>query len=81
MAEIPQQGWTRIRAQDGRYEYQFQGRTPAVRNGRYKDATEAQLRGTGDLPSEGEYALLRNRLSICHGAACALQLASEIERR
>jgi hypothetical protein len=37
------EGWTRILAPAGRYEYQFQGRTPAVRHGRYEDATDYQF--------------------------------------
>jgi len=37
------EGWTRIGTPAGRYEYQFQGRTPAVRQGRYEDATDYQF--------------------------------------
>ena len=37
------EGWTRILTPAGRYEYQFQGRTPAVRKGRYEDATDYQF--------------------------------------
>ena len=33
-----QHGWTRVQTPRGRYEYQFQGRTPAVRNAQYLDA-------------------------------------------
>ena len=35
-----QSGWTRISTLTGRYEYQFQGRTPAVRNAEYLDAAD-----------------------------------------
>jgi hypothetical protein len=37
------EGWTRIATPAGRYEYQFQGRSPAVRNGRYEDSTDYQF--------------------------------------
>lgn len=37
------EGWTRVATPAGRYEYQFQGRTPAVRQGRYEDAADYQF--------------------------------------
>ena len=37
------EGWTRVSTPTGRYEYQFQGRTPAVRQGRYQDAADYQF--------------------------------------
>ncbi len=40
MTEVAQPGWTRISTRTGRYEYQFQGRTPAVRNARYEDSND-----------------------------------------
>ena len=40
MSEAAQTGWTRVLAPTGRYEYQFQGRTPSVRNGKYEDAND-----------------------------------------
>jgi len=43
MSEVAQMGWTRIFTRTGRYEYQFQGRSPAVRNGRYEDAADYQF--------------------------------------
>jgi hypothetical protein len=43
MGEVKQAGWTRFRNAQGRYEYQFQGRVPAVRAGRYEDATDFQF--------------------------------------
>ncbi len=43
MAEIAQPGWTRVLARTGRYEYQFQGRVPSVRNGRYEEASDYQF--------------------------------------
>ncbi len=43
MSEVLQHGWTRVHTPNGRYEYQFQGRTPAVRNGQYEDANDYQF--------------------------------------
>jgi hypothetical protein len=43
MGEVLQHGWTRVRTPNGRYECQFQGRSPAVRNGDYKDANDYQF--------------------------------------
>ncbi len=43
VSEIAQTGWTRVLTRTGRYEYQFQGRVPAVRNGQYEDATDYQF--------------------------------------
>jgi hypothetical protein len=43
MDEGVQTGWTRVFAGTGRYEYQFQGRTPTVRNGSYEDARDYQF--------------------------------------
>jgi len=40
---MPTEGWTRVSTPAGRYEYQFQGRTPAVRNGQYQDAADYQF--------------------------------------
>src|SRR5262249_31625610 len=39
MAEPSQPGWTRVVTRTGRYEYQFQGRVPAVRKGQYEEAS------------------------------------------
>jgi hypothetical protein len=39
----PQEGWTRIGSPTGRYEYQFQGRVPTVREARYLDAADYQF--------------------------------------
>jgi hypothetical protein len=36
-------GWKRVGAKTGRYEYQFQGSGPCVRAGRYEDATDFQF--------------------------------------
>ncbi len=38
-----QSGWTRIHTATGRYEYQFQGSGPTVRNGRYIEARDYQF--------------------------------------
>lgn len=43
MSDVPQAGWTRVRTRTGQYEYQFQGRVPAVRGGRYEDARDYQF--------------------------------------
>ena len=43
MTEGTQTGWTRVLTRTGRYEYQFQGRVPAVRNGQYEDASDYQF--------------------------------------
>ncbi len=40
MTSTPQPGWTRVHTATGRYEYQFQGRAPSVRNARYEDAAD-----------------------------------------
>lgn len=36
----PGEGWTRVSTPFGRFEFQFQGRTPAVRGGKYEEATD-----------------------------------------
>lgn len=43
MTEASQPGWTRLLTRTGRYEYQFQGRVPAVRNGHYEEASDYQF--------------------------------------
>lgn len=43
MGDVLQTGWTRVLTRTGRYEYQFQGRVPAVRNGRYEPAHDYQF--------------------------------------
>ena len=43
MADAGQTGWTRVLTRTGRYEYQFQGRVPAVRHGQYEDAQDYQF--------------------------------------
>ena len=43
MSEVAQTGWTRVVTLTGRYEYQFQGRVPAVRDARYEDARDYQF--------------------------------------
>jgi len=43
MTSPPQSAWTRLFTPTGRYEYQFQGRTPAVRAGAYLDAHDFQF--------------------------------------
>jgi len=43
MSEVVQTGWTRVVTLTGRYEYQFQGRVPAVRDARYEDARDYQF--------------------------------------
>lgn len=43
MEGMTQPGWTRVRTATGRYEYQFQGEMPTVRNGQYEDARDFQF--------------------------------------
>ncbi len=43
MGDAKQPGWTRVVTRTGRYEYQFQGRLPAVRKGQYQDASDYQF--------------------------------------
>ncbi|MCI0540789.1 MAG: hypothetical protein L0Z50_36785, partial [Verrucomicrobiales bacterium] len=43
MASPPQFAWTRLSTATGRFEYQFQGRTPAVRGGEYLEAHDYQF--------------------------------------
>ena len=43
MSSPLQSGWTRINTPTGRYEYQFQGKVPTVRNANYEDATDYQF--------------------------------------
>ena len=43
MTSPPQSAWTRLFTATGCYEYQFQGRTPAVRAGAYLDAHDFQF--------------------------------------
>ena len=38
-----QSGWTRINTPAGRYEYQFQGKVPTVRNANYEEAVDYQF--------------------------------------
>lgn len=40
---VDQAGWTKILTPHGRYEYQFQGSGPSVRNGQYEDAKDYQF--------------------------------------
>ena len=41
---MPEQGgWTKVLTPHGRYEYQFQGSGPSVRNGQYQDARDYQF--------------------------------------
>ncbi len=42
-AGAAQAGWTRLVTRTGRYEYQFQGHVPTVRQGRYEDARDFQF--------------------------------------
>jgi len=39
----PGESWKRVATSTGRYEFQFQGRTPTVRNGQYQDANDFQF--------------------------------------
>ena len=39
----PGEGWTRVVTPHGRFEYQFQRRSPTVRSGQYEDAADYQF--------------------------------------
>ena len=66
-SNIAGEGWTRVSTPAGRYEYQFQGRTPAVRGGQYQDAADYQFLL---LDAEG----LLYRIPVCVAAAAEAEL-------
>ncbi len=68
------EGWTRIAAPAGRYEYQFQGRTPAVRSGRYEDSTDYQF-----LLLDAEGWLYRIPVRVAAEAEMELKQAGGLE--
>ncbi len=72
MSEVAQTGWTRIFTRTGRYEYQFQGRSPAVRNGRYEDAGDYQF-----LVMDEEGWLYKIPVRVAAAAEAELQSAQE----
>lgn len=72
MSEMAQTGWTRIFTRTGRYEYQFQGRSPAVRNGRYEDAGDYQF-----LVMDEEGWLYKIPVRMAAAAEAELQSAQE----
>jgi hypothetical protein len=73
MSETTQTGWTRLRTATGRYEYQFQGEMPAVRNGKYEDARDYQFLV---LDEEGWLYKIPVRLE----AEAAVELGAEATR-
>jgi len=84
MTEPIQPGWTRLITRTGRYEYQFQGRVPAVRNGRYEEARDYQFLV---MDEEGWLYRIPVRLATAAeaelgeaGGAMALQIA-EVQLR
>ncbi|MFZ0819319.1 MAG: hypothetical protein WAM91_04570 [Candidatus Acidiferrales bacterium] len=72
MAEVSQSGWTRIRTPHGRYEYQFQGRMPAVRGGKYEDAADYQF-----LVMDEEGWLFKIPVRISVGAELFLKASTQ----
>ncbi len=69
-AEAEQPGWTRLATRTGRYEYQFQGHLPTVRNGRYEEARDYQF-----LVTDEERWLYRIPVRVARAAE------EEIERQ
>jgi hypothetical protein len=67
MGDVAQPGWTRLVTRTGRYEYQFQGRVPAVRNAQYKDAKDYQF-----LVMDEEGWLYR--IPVCLAASAEVEL-------
>ncbi len=72
MSEPAQPGWTRLTTRTGRYEYQFQGRVPAVRNGQYEDARDYQF-----LVMDEERWLYRIPVRLAAAAEAELGKGSE----
>ncbi len=68
MSEVAQAGWTRVRTRTGRYEYQFQGRLPAVRNGQYENSSDYQF-----LVMDEEGWLYRIPVRLASAAEAELQ--------
>lgn len=71
MAE--QTGWTRIFTPHGRFEYQFQGSGPAVRNGQYEDARDYQF-----LVMDEEGWLYRIPVRVAADAEREVSVAEEV---
>ncbi len=75
MTETSQPGWTRVLTRTGRYEYQFQGRVPSVRNGHYEDASDYQF-----LVMDEEGWLYRIPVRLAAAAEVALQKNVEVNK-
>jgi hypothetical protein len=72
--EFSQTGWTRVRTPTGRYEYQFQGEGPAVRQGRYLDARDFNF-----LVMDEEGLLYRVPVRVSAEALAGLQSAEKAQ--
>ncbi len=72
MTEGTQTGWTRVLTRTGRYEYQFQGRVPAVRNGQYEDASDYQF-----LVMDEEGWLYRIPVRLAAAAEAEVQMTDD----
>lgn len=70
-----QSGWTRLLTPTGRYEYQFQGSGPAVRNGTYENAGDYQF-----LVLDEEGLLYRIPVRVTAGAEEELRRRNASER-
>lgn len=69
---VQTQGWTRLVTPTGRYEYQFQGRTPSVRNAQYLEACDYQF-----LVMDAEGWLFRIPVRMAHEAEEEMRKASQ----
>lgn len=70
-----QSGWTKLSTRSGRYEYQFQGRGPAVRGGQYLDARDYQF-----LLLDEEGWLYRIPVRVATEAETALEASGDALR-
>lgn len=74
MGAPPQSGWTRINTPAGRYEYQFQGKVPTVRNAKYEEAVDYQF-----LVMDVEGWLYRIPVRVAAEAEAALRESGQAE--
>ena len=71
MGEATQPGWTRLLTPQGRFEYQFQGKMPTVRRGKFENATDFRF-----LALEEEGILYKLPVKLPAQASAALQQES-----
>ena len=74
MGSPHQSGWTRISTPSGRYEYQFQGKVPTVRNANYEEATDYQF-----LVMDAEGWLYRIPVRVAAQAEAVLRESGQTE--